>query len=31
MLYDRDQLEDGVFIGKEVLQDNLNYLKEKYL
>ena len=31
MLYDRDQLGDGVFIGKEVLRDNLNYLKEKYL
>ncbi len=31
MLYDRDQLQEGIFIGKEVLEDNLNYLKEKYL
>jgi len=31
MLYDRDQLQEGVFIGKEVIKDNLNYLKEKYL
>ena len=30
MLYDRDSMKDGEFIAKDILQDNLDYLINKY-
>ena len=30
MLYDRDSMKEGEFIAKDILQDNLDYLINKY-
>ena len=30
MLYDRDKMKDGEFIGKDILQENLDYLMNKF-
>ena len=30
MLYDRESMKEGEFIAKDILQDNLDYLINKY-
>ena len=30
MIYDRDQLQEGTFVGKEVLKENMDYLINKF-